>query len=58
VIVRCHRVIKVEDILAAVESFTTEPVLQEQFTRQLAARLRAEVETIGFHSGVETRVVA
>jgi heterodisulfide reductase subunit C len=56
-IVRCSRVVKVEDILAAVEIVTKEPAYQETLTQELHRRLACEVETTGWHSGVLTRVV-
>lgn len=56
--VRVARVLKVEDILAAVRQRTAEPIFQERLTEQLAADLDAEVETICIHSGVHTTCVA
>lgn len=57
VTVRCHRVIPVEEILAAVKSLSEKPQYQEQFTQELHRILAAEVETVGWHSGVRTRCV-
>lgn len=57
VVVRCGRVIEVESIWAAVKRINATPQYQEIFTQQLARELAAEVETVGWHSGVETRVV-
>lgn len=57
VIVRTGRLVKVEDILAAVKDCTGEPVFQEALTERLAAVLRCEVETRGWHKGVRTVVV-
>jgi hypothetical protein len=57
-IVRASRTIPVEDILAAVAKVTAgEPLYQEDVTRELHRLLAAEVETVGWHSGVRTRVV-
>lgn len=58
VTVRTDRVVKVEDILAAVADLTKQEAFQENLTERLARRLGCEVETIGTHSGVQTRVVA
>lgn len=58
IVVRVQRVLKVEDILAAVQKNTAEPVFQERLTETLSAELDAEVETICIHSGVETTCVA
>lgn len=56
-LIRCRRVLPVEDILAAVKDLGSEPIYQEDLTQRLHRRLACEVETIGFHSGVRTRVV-
>jgi hypothetical protein len=57
-VVRACRVIPVEDILAAVKNATEAgPLYQEDLTRELHRALAAEVETVGWHSGVRTRVV-
>ncbi len=55
--VRTSRTITVEAILTAVSSFAQEPVFQEDFTERLHRMLGCEVETVGYHSGVRTRVV-
>lgn len=55
--VRCRRVIFVEKILEAVKKLNEKPVTQEQFTEALSRELAAEVETLGWHSGVLTRAV-
>lgn len=57
VTVRCGRVVLVEDIWAAVKKLNEKPTTQEQFTQNLHRELAAEVETLGWHSGVTTRVV-
>jgi heterodisulfide reductase subunit C len=54
--VRTGRVIKVEDILAAAAAFAGRAIFQEDLTRELHRTLAADVETIGWHSGVRTRV--
>lgn len=55
--VRSDRIIPVEDILAAVRPLQTEKIFQEQLTLRLHKQLRASVETLGLHSGVQTRVL-
>jgi hypothetical protein len=50
--------IKVEDILAAVQPFQTNAAFQEDLTATLARQLGCQVKTIGWHSGVETIAVA
>lgn len=52
--------IKVEDIQAAVAELTKNdaPVFQEQFTQDLHRALAAKVKTIGYHSTVQTVVIA
>lgn len=57
VFVRTSRVIKVEDILTALESHTKEPVFQEDLTKLLAKTIGCEVETQGWHGEVFTTVV-
>lgn len=52
---RLDRMPLVEDVLAVAEQFLREPVLQEKFTRDLAYRLKAEVETVCAHRSVSTR---
>ncbi len=56
-VVRCNRLIKVEDILAAVAEESREARFQEDLTAALARRLACEVETRGEHLAVQTRVV-
>lgn len=58
VVVRVNRTITVEEILATVARLTSEPILQEQLTSDLARELLGTVETVGVHSGVTTRVIA
>ena len=53
-VVECTRVVKVEDILSAVQRFTAAPMFQEELTQELARVLGAKVTTTGFHSGVKT----
>lgn len=55
--VRAGRTIPVEDILKAAGKLRTEPLYQEDLTRELHRALAAEVETVGWHSGVMTRCV-
>lgn len=57
VTVRALRVIPVEDIIAAVKQANSTPLYQEDFTEHLHRLLAAEVESVGWHSGVHTRVV-
>lgn len=56
-LVRAQRLVKVEDILTAVAKVTTEATYQEDLTQALSRELAAEVETRGWHSGVETVVI-
>lgn len=53
VTVEAARVVKIEDILAAVEALP-QPAFQEDITQKLAAKLGCRVTTVGFHSGVKT----
>jgi hypothetical protein len=53
-VVECSRVVKVEDVLSAVERFTQSPMFQEELTQELARVLGAKVTTTGYHSGVKT----
>lgn len=55
--VRTNRVVKVEDILEAVEKSTKKPIFQENLTAALAKVLGCEVETQGWHGEVFTTVV-
>lgn len=57
VVVRTGRTIPVEDIIAAAGELAKAELYQEDFTRELHRKLAAEVETVGWHSGVKTRVV-
>lgn len=54
--VRTSRAIKVEDILAAVAKLSGERLFQEELTQRLHRELACQVETIGHHSGVRTKV--
>lgn len=56
-VVRAGRIVKVEDILAAFAEATKEPSFQEDITQRTAKALGCEVETMGTHSEVRTRVV-
>ena len=53
-------VVKVEDILAAVQELTKDdrPVFQEAFTQDLHRALACKVKTVGYHSGVKTLAVS
>ncbi len=51
--IEATRVVKVEDILAAVAALP-EKAFQEEITVELAAKLGCRVTTIGHHSGVKT----
>lgn len=55
--VRATRLIKVEDILSAVASVADQELFQEELTQRIHRQLACEVETVGYHSGVRTRVV-
>jgi hypothetical protein len=55
-VVRTNRVIPVESILEAVATLKTTLIFQEDLTRELHRILAAQVETVGCHSGVTTRV--
>lgn len=57
VTVRSRRTVMVEDIHAAAKKYTTEHRTQEDLTDLLARELGAEVESVGWHAGVHTRVV-
>jgi hypothetical protein len=50
--------IKVEDILEAVRPFESGRMFQEDLTASLARTLGCKVTTRGYHSGVETVIVA
>lgn len=53
-VVECSCVVKVEDILAAVEGLKGRCIFQEALTQELARLLGAKVTTAGYHSGVKT----
>jgi hypothetical protein len=53
VTVEAERIVKVEDILAAVASLP-QPLFQEEITKRLAGELGCTVTTVGYHSGVKT----
>ena len=55
--VRTSRVVKVEDLLATVARLAGKPLFQEELTQAMHRALACEVETVGCHSGVMTRVV-
>lgn len=55
--VRSSRVVRVEDILAVAAKLAGEKLFQEDLTQRIHRALACEVETIGYHSGVRTRVV-
>lgn len=50
--------IKCEDILEAIAPYAIEKAFQEQITADLARKLRCKVQTVGYHSGVKTTVIA
>lgn len=50
--------IKCEDILEAIAPYAVEKAFQEQITADLARKLRCKVQTVGYHSGIKTTVVA
>jgi heterodisulfide reductase subunit C len=55
-VVRCNRVIPVEKILDAAKTLSSRELYQEDLTLALHRELAADVETVGWHSGVMTRV--
>jgi heterodisulfide reductase subunit C len=55
--IRARRVITVESILDAVRRVGDRKLYQEELTQELHRAINCEVETIGWHSGVRTRVV-
>jgi NADPH-dependent 7-cyano-7-deazaguanine reductase QueF len=55
--VRASRVVKVEDILSVTAALATEKLFQEDLTQRVHRALACEVETVGYHSGVRTRVI-
>lgn len=54
VTVRACRMVQVEHLLEAAEKYRGRVIFQEKLTAELAKELKAEVETLGRHSGVET----
>lgn len=54
--VTARRTIPVEDILKAVDSLKGKELYQEQLTGELHRMLAADVETVGYHSGVKAVV--
>jgi len=56
--VRTKRVIYVEKILKLVDKYKKKKISQEELTHKIARKLGASVTTIGFHSGVKTKVTA
>lgn len=54
--IRSSRTIPVETILKAAAKLRRKRLYQEDVTRELHRTLAAHVETIGWHSGVQTRV--
>jgi hypothetical protein len=56
-VVRVSRVLWVEDIAAACADLQDRPRCQEELTAELAKRLGAEVETVGWHGRFKTTVV-
>lgn len=55
--VRAQRIIKVEDILEVISRLAGESLFQEEVTQRIHRMLACEVETVGYHSGVRTRVI-
>jgi NADPH-dependent 7-cyano-7-deazaguanine reductase QueF len=55
--VRASRTVKVEDILSEAAKVSGEKLFQEELTQRLHRALACEIETVGYHSGVHTRVV-
>jgi galactitol-specific phosphotransferase system IIB component len=53
VTVTTRKVIKVEDILAAIHAINW-PIFQEEMTQQLADSLGCRIRSIGYHSGIKT----
>jgi NADPH-dependent 7-cyano-7-deazaguanine reductase QueF len=53
-VIECGYMVKVEAILAAVESLRSRRIFQEELTQELARVLGAKVTTSGYHSGVKT----
>ena len=57
VTVRSSRLIPVEEIVAAIKAQELIEQYQEDYTHKLHRILAAEVETVGYHSGVRVRCV-
>ncbi len=58
-IVECERVLKIEEIISAVEDLAGQKMFQEDLTVKLARQLNARVTTTGWHFGtVKTTVWA
>lgn len=57
VTIRSARTIPCERILAAVAGLKDAPMYQEDFTHELHRALAAEVETVGYHSGIRAVIV-
>ena len=52
-VVKTRKILKVEDILAAVSGLKW-PLFQEEVTQILADELGCNVRTVGYHSGIKT----
>lgn len=50
--------IKIEDIIALLATFSDQKRFQEDITYEIAHTLRAKITTIGYHSGIRTEVIA
>ena len=58
-IIECERVLKIENIIAAVETISKQKMFQEDLTIKLSRQLNARVTTTGWHYGtVKTTVIA
>jgi len=57
VTIRTERVLPVETIMAVAAQLVEERLFQEDVTQRFHRALACEVESIGYHSGVRTRVV-
>lgn len=55
--VRTSRMLNVEEILSVVAPLFGATLFQEELTQRVHNALGCEVETLGYHSGVRTRVV-
>lgn len=53
-VVVTDRTLTVEEILSAIRRHTQNPAFQESLTQALASELKAQVTTVGYHSGVKT----